>query len=125
MNNKRPVYLNLFKIRLPIMGMVSFAHRISGVLLFLAIPISVYMLHLSTVSSSGFDEMLVMFDSPIIKLINTGLLWAVSHHFFAGIRFLFIDADIGVDKHVAIPSAWAVVALELVTTLGFMCWVWS
>ena len=107
------------------MGMVSFAHRISGVLLFLAIPISVYMLHLSTVSSSGFDEMLVMFDSPIIKLINTGLLWAVSHHFFAGIRFLFIDADIGVDKHVAIPSAWAVVALELVTTLGFMCWVWS
>lgn len=107
------------------MGMVSFAHRITGVLLFLAIPLSVYLLHLSTVSSSGFDDVLHMFGSPIIKLISTALLWAVVHHLFAGIRFLLIDAEIGVEKQAAIRSAWAVVILELVAVLSLMCWVWS
>ena len=125
LNDKRPVYLNLLKIRLPIMGMVSFAHRISGVLLFLAIPLSVYMLHLSTTSSAGFDEMLRLFDMPIVKLINTGLLWSVTHHLFAGIRFLLIDADIGVEKHIAIRSAWSVVAAEVIVFLCLLCWIWS
>lgn len=107
------------------MGMVSFAHRITGVLLFLAIPVSVYLLHMSTVSSSGFDDVLKMFGSPIIKLISTGLLWAVVHHLFAGIRFLLIDAEIGVEKQTAIRSAWAVVVLELFAILSLMCWLWS
>ena len=124
MNTKRPVYLNLLKIRLPIMGMVSFAHRISGVLLFLAIPLSVYMLHLSTVSSAGFDEMLRLFDTPFVKLINTGILWSISHHLFAGIRFLFIDAEIGVEKHIAIRTAWLVVVAESLLFVGLLSWIW-
>ena len=122
---KRPVYLNLFKIRLPIMGMVSFAHRISGVLLFIAIPFGVYLLHLSTASSADFNRVLELLDSPLIKLINTALLWAISHHFFAGIRFLMMDADIGIDKQPAIRSAWLVIVLEVLTVLCLMCWVWS
>ena len=98
LSNKRPVYLNLLKIRLPLAGMVSLAHRVSGVLLFLAIPFAVYLLHLSTMSASGFDEALKLLDNTLIKLINTALLWSIAHHFFTGIRFLLIDADIGVDK---------------------------
>jgi len=47
MTDKRPVYLNLLKIRLPVTGMVSFAHRVSGVLLFLFIPYAVYLFDLS------------------------------------------------------------------------------
>ena len=125
MKDKRPVYLNLFKIRLPIMGMVSFAQQVTGVLLFLAIPLSVYILHLSTLSSSSFDDVLELFNNPIIKLICTGLLWSVIHHLFAGVRFLLIDAEIGVEKQTAIRSAWSVVVLELAAVLSLMCWVWS
>ena len=124
MNNKRPVYLNLFKIRLPLAGMVSLAHRASGVLLFLAIPFSVYLLHMSTVSVSGFDNVLSLFDNLFIKLINTSLLWAIAHHFFTGLRFLLIDADIGVEKQQANFSAKLVVFLELVLFFSLLCWVW-
>lgn len=107
------------------MGMVSFAHRISGVFLFLAIPFGVYTLHISTVSSSSFDELFLLFDNTMIKLISTGLLWSMTHHLFAGIRFLLIDVDIGVEKQSAIRSAWSVVILELVATLYLLCWLWS
>ena len=124
LSNKRPVYLNLLKIRLPLAGMVSLAHRVSGVLLFLAIPFAVYLLHLSTMSASGFDEALKLFDNTLIKLINTALLWSIAHHFFTGIRFLLIDADIGVDKQAANFSAKLVVFLELVIILSLLCWVW-
>ena len=106
------------------MGMVSFAHRISGVLLFLAIPLSVYLLHLSTVSAAGFEEVIRLLESPLVKLINSALLWSISHHFFAGIRFLLMDAELGVEKQSAIFSAKAVVALELIATFGLLYWVW-
>lgn len=125
MNNKRPVYLNLFKIRLPLAGMVSLAHRASGVWLFLAIPFGVYLLQLSTASSAGFDEVMNLFDNTLIKLINISLLWAIAHHFFTGIRFLLIDADIGVEKRSANYSAMLVVFLELVVVLSLLCWVWK
>ena len=124
LTNKRPVYLNLFKIKLPLMGMVSFAHRISGILLFLAIPFGVYLLHLSTVSAAGFDEVIILLDSPLVKLINTSLIWSISHHFFAGIRFLLMDVELGVEKQSAINSAKLVVLLELVATLILLYWIW-
>lgn len=106
------------------MGMVSFAHRISGVLLFLAIPFSVYLLHLSTISASGFSEVISLFDNMFVQLINTVILWAIAHHLFAGIRFLLLDADIGIEKQSAILGAKLVVVAEVVVILSLLCWVW-
>ena len=53
---KRPVYLNLFEIRLPIGGVVSIAHRITGVLLVLLLPAAIYLLALSLESLAGFHK---------------------------------------------------------------------
>ena len=38
MSRPRPKYLNLLQIRLPIPGLVSILHRVSGAVLFLFIP---------------------------------------------------------------------------------------
>ena len=123
--NKRPVYLNLFKIRLPIMGIVSFGQRLSGLFLFLIIPLSVYLLHLSTESPSGFSEVFQLFDTPLFKLINTAIAASIIHHFFAGIRFLLIDFDVGVEKGSAITGAKAVLILDVLFILFLMYWIWS
>ena len=111
----RPVYLNLLKIRLPVMGMVSLAHRASGLLLFLAIPFSIYLLDLSVVSEADFASVLELLNHPFILLLELALLWSLAHHFFAGIRFLLIDADIGVDKQSSRNGAWLVIIAELLT----------
>jgi succinate dehydrogenase / fumarate reductase cytochrome b subunit len=121
MKDKRPVYLNLFKIRLPIAGMVSLAHRASGILLFVAIPFAVYLLDLSIISPDGFNEVITILQHPVILLLEVILVWALAHHFFAGIRFLLIDADIGVDKVQANYGSWIVVIAELIVVGLFVC----
>ena len=120
MKDKRPVYLNLFKIRLPIAGMVSLAHRASGILLFVAIPFAVYLLDLSVISADGFAEVMTLLQHPVILLLEVVLVWALAHHFFAGIRFLLIDADIGVEKTQAKYGAWLVILAEVMVVAIFI-----
>lgn len=115
--DKRPVYLNLFKIHLPIAGMVSLAQRLSGILMFLAMPFIVYLLDLSVQSSAGFDRAMTLLQHPLLLAVQILLVWALAHHLFAGIRFLLIDADLGVDMQAANYSAWLVIALSVLTTV--------
>ena len=112
MTDKRPVYLNLIKIRLPTTGIVSFAHRVSGFLLFLAIPFSIYVLDLSVTSSQGYEQSLQLLQQPFISLILLLLVWAMVHHLLAGIRYLLLDFDIAVDKAGSNMTAWTVIVAE-------------
>lgn len=105
---KRPKYLNLVKIRLPIPGIVSIAHRISGILMFIALPFMVYLLHLSASGEAGFQRSLALLQEPPVKLVMLLLAWSIYHHLFAGIRYLLIDVDVGVEKPAARASAMAV-----------------
>jgi len=123
-STKRPKYLNLIKIRLPITGMVSIAHRITGALLFLALPFLVYFLHLSAASEDGFHRALAYMGHPVAKIILLVLAWSVFHHFFAGIRYLLLDADIGVEKPMARSSAFVVLILGVASTLLLMWVLW-
>ncbi len=117
MSDHRPVYLNLLKIRLPVPGIVSFAHRITGVLLFLALPYAVYLLDLSIESAQSFEQVRQILDQPFMLLVQIVLLWSIAHHFFAGIRFLLIDAEIGVEKTSMRAGAWLVMLAEVVTVV--------
>jgi succinate dehydrogenase / fumarate reductase cytochrome b subunit len=120
---KRPVYLNLLKIRLPLPGVISFAHRITGVILFLAIPFAVYLLDQSVRSPQSFANVQQMLDQPFMLLVQVLLLWSLAHHFFAGIRFLLIDAEIGVDKSPARTGSWLVLLAEAITLVVIICGV--
>jgi succinate dehydrogenase / fumarate reductase cytochrome b subunit len=123
MNDPRPVYLNLLKIRLPLTGIVSFAHRITGVLLFLALPFAVYLLDLSIESAQSFAKAQEILNQPMMLVVQILLLWSIAHHFFAGIRFLLIDADIGVEKSQARIGAWLVLLAEAITLFVIVCGV--
>lgn len=112
MTDKRPVYLNLIKIRLPTTGIVSFAHRVSGFLLFLAIPFSIYVLDLSVTSGQGYEQSLQLLQQPIIQIILLLLVWSIVHHLLAGIRYLLLDFDIAVDKAGSNMTAWMVIVAE-------------
>ena len=121
MTNKRPVYLNLLKIRLPLTGVVSFAHRITGVILFLSLPFVVYILDLSIETEASFQHAQQILDQPLIMFVQILLLWSIAHHFFAGIRFLLIDAEVGVEKSQARLGAWLVLLAEVITLIAIIC----
>lgn len=117
-STKRPVHLDLRKIRLPVGGVMSIVHRITGVLMILAIPLLVYLLDLSLAGPEGFAAAAGFFSGGAGLLVLFAGLWAVFHHLLAGIRYLLIDVDVGVDKPVFRHTAWFVlVAAPLLSAL--------
>lgn len=121
-NKDRPKYLNLAQINLPITGIVSILHRVSGVLLILSIPFLLYLLQLSLTGPDGYNEAVSWLSSPIVALLTIVLMWAVAHHFFAGIRHLLFDFDIGVEKVMAQRLAKLVFIAEAVFILLLFGW---
>lgn len=104
--NKRPVYLNLVKIRLPIGGIVSILHRITGVLLVLSLAPLFYVLQLSLSSEAGFLRLAAWTQPVAVRALLLLLLLMYLQHIFSGVRHLLLDLDIGVSKTVSRASAW-------------------
>ena len=121
---KRPVYLNLVQIRLPLPGWVSILHRVSGVLLFAALVWLLFLLDRSLASEAGFESVRAYAAHPMVKLALLALIWAYCHHFCAGIRHLFLDLDRGTDLPAARMSSVAVLVASLALTafLGAKLW---
>jgi len=124
MPNRRPIYLNLFRIKLPLPGVVSFLHRISGALLFVAIPLFLAVFQLTLNSPADFDKVRQGLESPLVKLVLIVLLWGYSHHFFAGLRFIAMDMGLGVELGKTRRNSWLVVAFSLMLTAMIGGWLW-
>ena len=120
MNNNQPVYLNLFKIKLPLPAIISLLHRVTGVVLILAIPFSLYLLQLSMHNEADFQRAVDLLNHPFIILCEVMIFAALIYHFFAGIRFLLMDIDIGENKKPARVSSWMVVGATTLSSLIFI-----
>ncbi len=114
---KRPKNLDLTTIRLPLPGKVSILHRVSGVGLFLFLPVLLWLFSASLGSADTFAAFRSVFSSLPAKVVLAGLLWAFVHHFCAGIRFLPLDLHIGIEKEPARKSAAVVFAVSIPLTL--------
>ena len=103
--SKRPVFLNVFKIRLSVMGFVSIAHRVSGVVMLLSLPF-LYWFWAQLVSLEQ-ATMIDQFSTSVLGK-NVFLLIALSfiYHCLAGIRHLVMDCGVAEDKVGGQTSAW-------------------
>lgn len=106
---RRPVHLNLFKIKLPIAGIMSIIHRATGMFMFVALPYLIYLLDLSLSGPAGFAEAVESVHGFVGTVFVFLIMWSLSHHLLAGIRYLLIDVDLGVEKEMARQTALAVV----------------
>jgi succinate dehydrogenase / fumarate reductase cytochrome b subunit len=126
----RPKYLNLsailFEIRLPVPGWVSILHRISGALLFFPFTAWVlYLLDTSLRSEQGFQYVKTQYlDLMAVKLGLLVLIWAYCHHFCAGIRYLLLDLDKGIELRTARITSWLVIGVSLALTALFGAKLW-
>ncbi|MDJ0873422.1 MAG: succinate dehydrogenase, cytochrome b556 subunit [Gammaproteobacteria bacterium] len=113
----RPKYLNLLQIRLPVTGIVSIAHRLSGVLLVISIPAGIYLLQHSLGGPDEFSSLSGFFSSSAVRLVLLLIVMAVAYHLFAGIRFLLIDLGVGEHLPAARRGAWSVVGATAIAFL--------
>lgn len=124
MQKTRPKFLELQNIRLPLPGLLSILHRISGVGMFLCLPLLLWLLDKSLHSQSSFGHFVAVVSNPVVKLILIGLIWAFLHHLCAGIRYIAIDFHVGVDLPKARASSKLVFVVSLVLTalIGVKLW---
>lgn len=106
----------ILQYRLPLAGIMSILHRISGAVMFLMLPVFVYLLDLSLTSELSYAQLLDLSDLTIVKLVFCGLAFAFIHHFWGGIRHLINDMHIGIDKEAAPKMARVFLVLSLATT---------
>jgi len=121
--SNRPVFLHLMQIRLPLTGWVSILHRLTGVLLFLFLPLPLYLWQLSLESPQGYLRVQDWLGEWPLKLVLLVVLWWLFHHFISGIRFLFVDIEWGVTLKTARRSAMVVLVADVLFLLAAGGWL--
>lgn len=124
MSQTRPRYLDLIRIKLPVPGLVSILHRISGFALFLFLPLLLWLLHSSLASPDSYVRYRDVMTQPLMKLVLIGLLWAFLHHLFAGLRFVMLDLHYGTSLPAARNSSRAVLVAAVVLTIALGVLIW-
>lgn len=124
MVTRRYRYLNLVQIRLPLPGIVSIGHRLSGVLMIIALPFALAALQCSLASEESYRRVIELMQMTPMKLLAILVAWAFFHHLCAGIRFLLLDFHLGVSLAAARRSALAVFGGGVLLALSFGVWLW-
>jgi len=130
---KRPEFRNINALtdlpsyRLPAAGIVSILHRISGLIMFLLLPLIVWMFDTSVSSEISFAKFSAAFNvglgfvpAVLVKVVVLGLIWAYLHHLIAGVRHVYMDVCHAVSKEFGKSSAvfTLVLSLGLTAALG-------
>ncbi len=123
---KRPEFRNINALsdlptyRLPAAGIVSILHRISGLIMFLLLPLIVWMFDTSVSSEISFAKFSAAFNvglgfvpGVLVKVVVLGLIWAYLHHLIAGVRHVYMDVCHAVSKEFGKSSAVATLVLSL------------
>ncbi|MEK6748116.1 MAG: succinate dehydrogenase, cytochrome b556 subunit [Pseudomonadota bacterium] len=114
----RPKFLNPLKIRLPLTGMVSIFHRVSGVLLVAIFPAWLYALQLSLTTPGGFLYVAAWMRTPLGVALTVVSFMVLLYHLLAGLRYLLIDAGLPMNKSRAQWSAGFVVSLTALLVIA-------
>jgi succinate dehydrogenase / fumarate reductase, cytochrome b subunit len=104
---------DLTRYRLPVPGVLSLLHRVSGALMFLLLPWLLWLFDLSLRSAFSYQQLRELVSGWVGKTALALLAWALLHHLAAGIRYLLLDLDLGVNLAPARRSAWMVFAISL------------
>jgi len=121
---KRPKNLNLFTIRLPVNAIISIMHRMSGMVLFLVLPLLILAFGMSVQSESSYLEMAAMLRHWLVKLLLIALSGAFFHHFYAGLRHLAMDVHWMTSLQKARLSSRLVLCLDVLSVTIFAYAIW-
>lgn len=122
MKSNRPINLPLSQVisvnRSPI-AIASILHRISGIVLFLLIPVMLWLLQNSLASPESFET---VFDNVFIRFLAWIFVAAIAYHFVMGVKHLF--ADNGQNEELQSARMASVISLVIAAILIVASFVW-
>lgn len=119
------VFTDVRTYRLPLAGIVSILHRISGMIMFVLLPFVIWMFDTSVSSEISFAHFTSAFSAGLgfipgwfVKLAALALIWSYLHHLIAGVRHVMMDINHNlVTKEFGRQSAVGVLLLSVAVTL--------
>lgn len=121
---QRPINLDLSTFSYPPMAIASILHRISGIVMFLLLPLILYYLSLSLKSGHSFLQFQQMLQNPYVKSVLWIFTSASLYHAIAGIKHIVMDFGYGETLQAARIGAMLVVALGIILTIIVGFWIW-
>lgn len=123
-NKVRPVYMNLFQIRLPISAISSITHRFAGIyIFFISLPLFLFLLYFTTKSYNDFMFIQQAFNNSIFFSTFVSFSFLVfAYHILTGVRHLLQDLHIGESLSASRVSSYIVFILWFLLTL-FVIWM--
>ncbi|SNT71216.1 succinate dehydrogenase subunit C [Psychrobacter sp. LV10R520-6] len=122
MKSNRPINLPLSQVisvnSSPI-AIASILHRISGIILFLLIPVMLWILQNSLASPESFET---VFDNVFVRFLAWIFVAAIAYHFVMGIKHLF--ADNGSNEELKSARMVTVVSFVIAAILIVASFIW-
>lgn len=124
MNDRRPVNLALYTMKFPVTAITSILHRITGLLLFFLIPLSLWVLNTTLSSPDSFTATMTCLQTPFGKFLVWMFLSALLFHLVMGIRHLLMDLGFGETFAAGKATAWLGLVCSAVLVVLAGVWVW-
>ena len=123
-NKVRPVYMNLFQIRLPISAISSITHRLAGIyIFFISLPLFLFLLYFTTKSYNDFMFIQQAFNNSILFSTFVSFSFLVfAYHILTGVRHLLQDLHIGESLSASRISSYIVFILWFLL-IFFLIWM--
>lgn len=120
----RPINLDLKQVldvntKSPI-AMASIVHRVSGLVLFLLIPVLLWVLQTSLSSPEGFAS---VFDNVFLRFIVWVFVAATGYHFVMGIKHLLADLGMNEEFESGKRAAWISIVIAAIVIVASFVWV--
>ena len=124
MKDERPIYLNLFQYKWPLVAIASILHRVSGVGVFFGIGVLLFLLQASLESQSSFELVRSNFESPGLKILVWLIVTGLIYHFIAGVKHLVMDWGFGEDLRSAHLASQVSIVMAAISSLLAGVWLW-
>ncbi|STZ09865.1 Succinate dehydrogenase cytochrome b556 subunit [Moraxella caviae] len=123
MKSNRPINLPLSQViavnsKSPI-AMASILHRVSGIVLFLLVPVMLCVLQVSLSSPEGFEA---AFSNIATRFVAWIFVAATAYHFVMGIKHLLADA--GMNEEFKSGKTAAIISFIIAAILIVASFVW-
>lgn len=124
MKSNRPVNLSMGQVlavnlRSPV-AVASILHRVSGLVLFLLIPVLLYVLQTSLASPEGLADVR---SSVPLRLLAWVFLAGLIYHLFAGFKHLLADQGIAEGLQSGRTAATVMLVLAVLSILAMTVWM--
>jgi len=116
-NTDRPTSPHLQVYKLPLTGIISITHRMTGVMLSAGLIFFVYIVYAVAGGSNTYTAMQALMSLWLVKLIYWGFIYALFFHLCHGVRHLIWDAGKSFDRDTLNRYALIELGCSLVLTL--------